>query len=72
MGLADIERLFDTGPMPIATHDLERLRRSISMLTPGTRSVPIYREEASEILSELIELRDQQRRRHPAGGGVAS
>ena len=58
--------------MPIATHDLERLRRSISMLSPGARTVPIYREEASEILTELIELRQQQRLRHPSGGGIAS
>lgn len=43
-------------------HDLERIRRSIAMLSPGQRIGPLTREEALDLIGELQSNRAEANR----------
>ena len=54
------ERVFDTLVVVDRRHELENLRRSLAMLTPGAKAVT--REEAMLLFQELGEVRDRLNR----------
>jgi hypothetical protein len=61
-----IERLFDHGPME--DHDLERARRSLAMLQPGSPARGMSREDVIDLIEEVQATRSARRaaRCHPS------